>query len=384
MNSVIQFAFNHSRTILLTLLFIFIAGAMAYQSIPKESEPDIAIPIVYVSMSHEGISPEDAERLLVRPMEKELKSIEGLKEMSSIAGEGHASVQLEFNAGFDSQRALDDVREKVDVAKAELPDATEEPEVVEVNVALFPVLTVTLSGPIAERELVTIARKIKENVEALPGVLEADIGGDREPLLEVVVDPAVMETYNIQYSELFSLVTNNNSLVAAGAIDNGAGRIVIKVPGVVEDLEDILSMPIKVTDDRVVTFGEVATINRGFKDPEGFARIGGEPAVTLEIKKRVGANIIETIEQVRATVLADQAQWPVELSVNFMQDKSNDIRIMLSDLQNNIVSAIVLVIIVIIAALGPRSAILVGLAIPGSFLAAILLLQILGYTMNIV
>ena len=236
MKPVIDLAFLRSRTVLLVLAFILIAGTSAYITIPKEAEPDVAIPIIYVSMNHEGISPDDAERLLVRPMEKELQSIEGVKEMTSLAREGHASVTLEFTAGFDSKRALDDVREKVDTAKTKLPDDTDEPTVNEVNVALFPVLTISLSGPLPERGLVQIARNLKDDLEALPGVLEVDIGGDREALMEVVVDPVVMETYNVSYAELFSLISNNNMLVAAGAMDTGAGRLVLKVPGVVEEV----------------------------------------------------------------------------------------------------------------------------------------------------
>jgi len=384
MNALIDLAFSRSRTVLLSLLFILVSGALAYQSIPKEAEPDITVPFIYVSMTHEGISPEDAERLLVKPMEKELQSIEGLKEMKSTAGEGHASVQLEFSAGFDSKQAQSDVREKVDTAKIKLPDDTDDPEVIEINVALFPVLTISLSGPVPERSLVAIARGLQDRLESLPGVLEAVIGGDREALLEIIVDPAVMETYQVKYEELFSFVSNNNLLVAAGAMDTGAGRLVLKVPGVIEDLNDILIMPVKVDGNRVVTFGQVASIRRSFKDPESFARVGGQSAVTLEIKKRLGANIIETITQVRQIVEAERQLWPEALEVAYMQDKSDQIRDMLSDLQNNILSAILLVMIVIIAALGVRSAFLVGLAIPGSFLAAILVLNTLGYTLNIV
>ncbi len=384
MNAIIASAFSRSRAVLLILVFILVAGALAYESIPKESDPDIVVPIVYISITHDGISPEDAERLLVRPMERELQSIEGLKEMKSTAGEGHASVQLEFSAGYDNKQALSDVREKVDLAKVKLPDATDEPKVVEVNVALFPVLSVSLSGPIPERSMVAIARDLQDRIEALPGVLEVVIGGDREAVLEIIVDPVVMETYGVQYGELFSLVRNNNMLVAAGAMDTGAGRFVMKVPGVIEDLDDILRMPVKVDGSRVVTFGEVATVRRSFKDPEGFARVDGQPAVILEIKKRVGANIIDTISQIREVVEAQRAHWPAGIHVGYMQDKSDQIREMLADLQNNILSAIILVMIVIIAALGPRSAILVGLAIPGAFLAAILVLDTMGYTLNIV
>ncbi len=338
MNALIDAAFARSRVVMLMLAFVLVAGTLAWQAIPKESEPDIAIPIIYVSMTHEGISPEDAERLLIRPMEKELQSVEGIKEMSGTATEGSASVMLEFEAGFDSKRALDDVRDRVDIAKAELPDATDEPTVHEVNVALFPVLTVGLSGPVPDRALIRIARDLKDRIEALPQVLEVDIGGDREDLLEVLVDPVVMETYDIRYEELFSLIASNNLLVAAGALDTGAGRMVVKVPGVIEDLEDMLRMPVKVHEGTVVTVEEVASVRRTFKDPEGFARVGGQPAVSLEVKKRVGANIIETIEAVRALVEAERLDWPAGVEVAYLQDKSDPIREMLTDLTNNVMT----------------------------------------------
>ncbi|MEA1049868.1 efflux RND transporter permease subunit [Lamprobacter modestohalophilus] len=384
MNRLIELAFSRSRTVLLTLAFLLAAGLAAYQSIPKEAEPDVTVPIIYVAMTHDGISPEDAERLLVRPMETELQSIEGVKEMASTAAEGRASVQLEFMAGFDSKRALADVRERVDIAQSELPASTDEPSVHEINVALFPVLTIALSGPMPERGLIRIARDLKDRIEALSGVLEVDIGGDREALMEVIVDPAIMQTYGVDYGTLFELISSNNRLVAAGAIDTGAGRLVLKVPGVVETLDDMLSMPVKTAADRVVTFGDVASVRRAFKDPEGFARVGGQPAVTLEIKKRVGANIIETIAAVREIVEREREHWPASLQVAYMQDKSDEIREMLGDLQNNVLSAILLVMIVILAALGARSALLVGIAIPGSFLTTILVLNSLGFTINIV
>ena len=384
MNALIDAALARERTAVLLFLIILLSGSVAYVTISKESEPDVAIPTIYVSMSHEGTSPEDADRLLVRPMERELRSIEGIKTVTSTASEGHASVMLEFSAGFDAGRALADVRERVDTAKSDLPAGTDEPTVNEINAALFPVLTVSLSGLIPERSLVGLARGLKDRIEALPGVLEADIGGDREALLEILVDPTVMETYGLSYAELFSLIRNNNLLVAPGAMDTGAGRLVFKVPGVVESLEDMLSMPLKVDGDRVVTFADVATMRRSFKDPEGFARVDGQPAVTLEIKKRVGANIIDTVAAVRAIVEAERAHWPRAVEVAYMQDESDAIRTMLGDLQNNILSAILLVMIIVIAALGPRSALLVGLAIPGSFLATMAILHAFGLTLNIV
>jgi multidrug efflux pump len=259
MHGLIAAALDRSRTTLLVLLFLMLGGLAAYFAIPKEANPDVSIPIIYVSVTLEGISPEDAERLLVRPLEQELRSLEGVKEMRSMANEGQASVTLEFDAGFNAKLALADVREKVDTARSKLPEEAEEPTVNEVNVALFPVLSIGLSGPIAETELVYIARRLKENVEGIAEVLSVEIGGDREDLLEIVVDPQVLDSYGIDYNELFNLISRNNRLVAAGSLDTGAGRMSLKVPGVIEDLEDVLSMPIKVVDNSVVTFGDVAT-----------------------------------------------------------------------------------------------------------------------------
>ena len=384
METLIKAAFNRNRAVLMVLIFLLGAGIVAYNNIPKESEPDVPIPIIYVSMNHDGISPGDAERLLVRPMEKELQGITGIKEMSSTATEGFASVLLEFDAGFDGDTALADVRERVDAAKSQLPAATDEPTVNEINIALFPVLNISLSGPLPERTLIRIARGLKDKLEALPGVLEADIAGEREEVLEIVIDPLVMDTYEVDFNTLFGLIANNNLLVAAGAIDTGAGRMVLKVPGVIENIEDILKLPVKVTDEAVVSFGDVASIRRTYKDPTGFARLDGQPTLVLEISKRLGANIIETIDDVRAAIDEERSRLPPSLNIGFHQDKSEETKIMLTDLQNNVISGVVLVMIVIMAALGIRSSVLVGFAIPGSFLAGILVIYTMGHTMNVV
>ncbi|QBL08802.1 efflux RND transporter permease subunit [Rheinheimera sp. D18] len=384
MNSIIQAAIQRSRASIMLLIFLFIAGISAYQSIPKEANPDVAIPMMYVSMSLDGISPEDGERLLVRPMEHELRSLEGIKKMTSTSSEGHASVMLEFDAGFNADKALADVRVKVDAARAKLPSEAEEPTVNEINVGLFPVLSVGLSGPISEQQLVFIARQLQENIEAIPEVLEVDIGGDREDLLEIVVDPQALEGYGLDYQQLFRLVSNNNRLVAAGSLDNGAGRMAMKVPGVIENLDDVLSMPIKVDGDTVITFADVATISRSFKDPQGFARINGQPAVVLEVKKRSGANIISTIEQTKALIEQASSLFPSGMQVDYIMDQSKEVKNMLSDLLNNVLTAVVLVLILIIASMGVRSAVLVGITIPGAFFAGILMIAALGYTMNII
>ena len=384
MNAIIDAAIGRSRTVLMVLSLILIAGTVAYISIPKESDPDVNIPIIYVGMSHDGISPEDAERLLVRPMEQELRSIEGIKEMRSTATEGYASVLLEFDAGFDADLALADVREKVDVAKVELPEETDEPTVNEVNVSLFPVIVIMLSGGMPERTLLRHARDLQDSLEGLPGVLSANIVGNREELLEVIVDPVRLESYRISQEELIRSIDFNNRLVAAGALDTGAGRFSVKVPGLFETAKDVLEIPIKNNGDAVVTLRDITDVRRTFWDATSFARLDGRPTVALEIQKRIGFNVIDTIDDVRAIVATEQKTWPTALEITYIQDKSEFIDILLTDLQNNVISAVLLVMIIVLAALGIRSSGLVGMAIPGSFLIGILYLYLFGMTINIV
>ena len=384
MNAIINAALARSRTTLSALLLILIAGTVAYVDIPKESDPDVNIPIIYVRMHHDGISPEDAERLLLRPMETELRGIEGVKEMRATGFEGGASVVLEFDAGFDADKALTDVREKVDLAQPDLPDDTDEPTVHEVNISLFPVLVVTLSGDIPEAKLLHFARGLRDEIEGISTVLEAKLTGNREELIEVVVDPLRMDSYGIDSIAVLQTVARSNMLVAAGTMDTGNGRFPIKVPGLYENLRDILTQPIKVDGDAVVTIGDIAYVQRTFKDRDSVARLSGEPSIGLEISKRTGENIIETIERVREVVGRAAEDWPQGVQVTFSQDRSTNIRRMLVDLQNNVLSAIVLVMVVIVGALGWRSGILVGVAIPGSFLLGILVLAMLGLTINMV
>jgi multidrug efflux pump len=380
----IDAALGRIRMVLTTLVMVLIAGTYAYVTIPKESDPDIRIPVMYVNVMHEGISPEDAERLLVRPIEKELRNIEGVKEMRSIAHLGGANVVLEFIAGFNGDKALADVREKVDLAKPELPDGADEPTVHEINLSLFPVLVVALSGDVPERTLLRLARRLRDEIEGLTSVLKAQISGNRDELVEILIDPMVLESYGLDAAAIIDAVSRSNRVVTAGAMDTGRGRFAIKLPGLFESAEDILDMPIKVSGDAVVRVRDIAVLRPTFRDPESFARINGQPAIALEVSKRTGENIIETIAKVRAVVESERENWPAEVVVTYNQDRSSDIRTMLGDLQNNVMSAILLVMVVIVAALGVRSAGLVGMAIPASFLAGILVLGVLGFTINIV
>jgi multidrug efflux pump len=384
MNALINAALSRIRTVVLLFSLAMVVGITSLNSIPKESAPDISIPMAYVSIRHEGISPEDADRILYSPMHKELKSLDGLKEIVSTSTQGHLSIQLEFESDIDIDEALVDVREAVDAAKGELPAATDEPKVQEINISLFPVMVVGLSGNIDERVLFAVAKDIKEKIEGINGVLEAKIQGDREEVAEIVIDPAKLDSYNIDHSSLFSLINNNNQLVAAGDLDTGAGRFSVKLPGLIESTEDILNMPVKVDGDQVVRFSDIAIGQRTYKDALSRARINGKPALAIEVSKRLGANIIHTLEEVKDLVNKEKVKWPDGIIVTFSQDQSKEIKRTLDDLFNNVLFATVLVMIIIVASLGPRSSILVGLAIPGSFLMGILVLNLMGYTLNMV
>ncbi|WP_119301288.1 efflux RND transporter permease subunit [Dongia deserti] len=384
MSRLVEGIIANSRVVLAGLVLLLLAGWVTYKNLPKELWPDIQLPFIYISMTLEGVSPDDAERLLARPMEQQIRSIEGLKEFRSLTYQGGASVVLEFQAGYDIDKALDDVREQVDLAKPDLPEDTDEPFIQEVAFSRFPVLVVTLSGDVPERSLRQLAERLQDKIESVPSVLEATMSGEREELVELVIDPLRIEAYGLALDEIGTIVARSNRLVAAGMMDTGQGRFAIKVPGLFESADDILSMPVKVSGDAVVQVKDIASLRRTFKDPESVARIDGLPAIGIEVSKRAGENIIETINQVRTLVSAESQSWPPQVKVTFSQDSSQQIRDMLGELENSLITAVLLVLIVVVASLGLRGGLIVGIAVPGSFLIGLLMLAGFGITINIV
>ncbi|UUP17346.1 efflux RND transporter permease subunit [Nitratireductor thuwali] len=381
---IVRLAIKNARLTLSILLFFVVAGALAYQSIPKEAEPDVPIPIIYVSLSYQGISPEDSERLLLRPVETALKGLEGVKEMRSSAYEGGGFVLVEFQAGYDFSNAIEDVRAKVSDAERELPSGADEPSVHEVNVSEFPILVVTLSGNLPERVLSTAARNLRDRIEEVPGVLEGALQGARDELVEIIIDPVKLSSYGLQLDQLVSGVNASNSLVAAGALQGEEGRYAVKVPSLIEDIEDVANLPIVATGDAVVRARDLATVRSTFTDAETVTRLDGANAIAIEVKKRVGSNLVETVDAVKAVSEDFVANMPAGVNVTFSQDKSVMIRDMLSDLQNHVLIAVILVFIVVLYTLSGRASLLIGLAVPASFLMGIYALSLAGYTVNMV
>jgi multidrug efflux pump len=384
MSRFIDYAIDHARLTVATLLFLLAAGLVAYMTIPKEAEPDVKIPIIYVQLSQRGISPEDAERLLLRPVETQLKSVGNVKEMRSSAYEGGGFVLLEFEAGFDSKAALADVRAKVDQAKHDLPRDVDEPSVQEVNLSAYPVLVVGLAGDVPERTLLRIARAAKNAIEQVPGVLQAELRGARDEAVEVIVEPTLLASYGIALDQLVQLTQSFNTLIAAGALEGESGRFAVKVPSLFEKPQDVLKVPVTATAGAAVTLSDVAQIRPTFKDATSVTRVNGRPAMTIEVSKRTGANLIEVVDATKAVVAELKKTWPEAVEVTFTQDKSKLIRQMLADLQNSVMTGVLLVSIVILFALGFRASVFIGIAIPASFLAGVLGLQLAGLTVNIV
>ena len=380
----VDYAINHARLTIAALAFLLIAGLVAYVTIPKEAEPDIKIPIVYTLLTQRGISPEDAERLLVKPVETKLKSVSNVKEMRATAYEGGAYVLLEFQAGFDSKSALADVRAKVDEAKRDLPRDADEPTVQEVNLSLYPVLVVSLAGDLPERTLLRLARAAKNIIEQVPGVISAELRGARDESVEIVAEPMLMKSYGVSLEQLIAITQSSNSLVAAGALEGATGRFAVKVPALIEKPEDMLKIPVASSAGATVTLGDVAQVRPTFKDAISITRVNGRPAMTIEVSKRTGANLIETVDGVKFAVERMKQTWPEALQVSYTQDKSKVIRQMLADLQNSVITGVLLVAIIILFALGFRASLFIGIAIPASFLAGVLGLQLAGLTVNIV
>jgi multidrug efflux pump len=382
---IIEAVTNRSRTAMIAFIVIIAAGIVSYNTIPKEAEPEIDIPFIYVEVRLEGVAPEDAERLLVRPLEQELRTLEGIKEMVSSGGENRATVTLEFEPEADVDKALADVRERVDLAKAKLPATAEEPRVMQVKFSRFdPMLVMLLGGDAPERTLQAISIQLKDQIAGLSGVMEVNIVGAREELLEIVIDPLAIESYDLSPNDVLAFVENNNRLVAAGSLQGEQGRFAIKVPGVIESPEDVLNLPIKVDQGRVVRFRDIATVRRTFKDSTGYARLNGKPAIAVEVVHRGKSNVLQTVANVKEIVKEASQHWPTGITLTYSRDKSYFIKKNISTLMNNVATAVVLVFIVLIGILGIQNALLVGIAIPGSFCAAFFFLSVTGMTINMV
>ncbi|NRA88045.1 MAG: efflux RND transporter permease subunit, partial [Rhizobiales bacterium] len=382
MDSILKNLLNRPKTILTLMVVLIFAGFASYVALPKEGDPDIPIPIFLISLPFQGISPEDADKLLVKPMETELRTIEGLKKITSSALQGFASIVLEFDVNFDKEKASIKVREKVDKAKSKLPAGANEPSISEFNTALNPVINVTISGQIPERSLKRYADLMQDALEGIDTVLEANMQGIREEVLEITIDSLRLESFNITTDQLINAMRRNNQLISAGALQSDSGNFSIKLPGLFKKREDVLNLPIKSDGDIIVTLSDVSSVKRTFKDATGYARVNGKPAVSISVVKRLGTNLIATNEKVREVVAELTKDWDKSVEVGYVLDSSVFIFEVMNSLQSSIITAIILVMIVVMAVMSIRSSLLVGISIPASFLMGFVVISVMGMTLN--
>ena len=386
MTGIVDWAGARARMVLAFILMSVLAGAFSYTTLPKEGEPDIEIPALFVSVPFPGISAEDSEKLLVKPMETELADLDGLKKMSATASEGYGGVALEFEFGWDKTKVIADVRDRMNNVEAQFPSGADKYSINEINFSEFPIVIVNLTGDVPERTLIRVAKRLQERLEGLEPVLEAQLTGQRDEMIEVVIDPLRLEAYNVTAGELINVVVNNNQLIAAGEIETESGAFAVKIPSSFDDQRDIYNLPVKVNGDSVVTLGDLAEIRLTFEDRTGTARYNGDKTVALQVVKRKGFNLIDTSTLVREAVEAERATWSPDLRNAIQAGISNDQSIivdsMVRQLEGSVLTAIALVMIVVLASLGTRSALLVGFAIPTSFLLTFALLAVMGITIS--
>ena len=382
MIGIVDFALSKAKTTLALALVIIIAGSYARSSLGVAAEPNIQLPLVSVSVFLDGASPSDASRLIARPLETRLRSVPGIKELSSSARLSYARIVAEFEVGYDIDTALNDIKQAVEEVKFKLPREAEDPQIREYSFAMFPVMNLSLVGSASLRQKVFIARELQDRLEAISEVLGADLEGAPEEVLEGIIDKSKMETYGITLRQLYTAISNNNLIIPGGSQDTGSGKFNIEVPSIFETAEDVYNIPIKVTQDAVVTLSDIGEIRRTFKDYSSFAKVNGEDAVTLEIRLRVGANALDAKAEIMKVKEEFEATLPPNLSIVRTNDETVWAEVMISELEGNIITAIFLVMVLVIASMGLRVGLLVGLSIPFCFLLTFVILKMVGMEFN--
>jgi multidrug efflux pump subunit AcrB len=375
---------NQSTSVLVMIALIFILGIISYLRIPKESAPDVNIPNIFVVTVYPGVAPEDMESLVTQKLEEKINEIAEIKALKSTSTEGVSNINIEFETGIDMTEALQKVREKVDLAKPNLPPAAEEPLVQEINISEFPIMQVNISGQYSLDRLKKIAEDLKDQIETIPSVLEVELAGGLEREIKIDVDLNKLKYYGISYDDVTKAVRNENVTVPGGGIDVGNKKFLVRVPGEFTDTRLIENIVVKSNSDQPIYVSDIATVDYGYKDRETFARLDDNPVITLSVKKRLGENIIETAESVKGIIAAAKPGFPATTVVSVTNDQSTEIAEMVSSLENNIISGLILVVMILLFFLGVRNSSFVGVAIPMSMLLSFIILMALGITMNMI
>ncbi len=378
-------AVKKSVSVMVLAVIIIVFGIYSYMVLPRESDPDITIPYVFVSTSYRGVSPSDIETAVTIEIEKKLKSIEGVKKIQSVSSEGLSSINIEFMTGIEIDKALQDVKDKVDEAKGELPaDLEDDPAVFEVNLSEMPIAVYSLSGTCGLPCLKDIAEDLKDDIETISGVLEVEVTGGLEREIRVEVIPDKLAYYGLSIATFQDTLASENRNTSGGAIRMGEGRFQLRVPGEFKSPDEIYGLVMGTHNGQPVYLKDVAMVVDGFKEETSRSRLDGRSAVSLAVKKRTGENIISISKQVDEMIEQAKVVWPNNTGIVKVMDKASDIEGMVADLENNILTGLLLVVLVIFFAMGFRNAILVSMAIPFSMFLSFTALYLLGITLNVV
>ena len=382
MIQIIDFAIKKAKTTLLIAFMVIIAGSYARQEIPIAASPNVQLPFISVSVFLDGASPGDTSRLIARPLENRLKTVTGVKSIRSTSYLSYARIFLEFEVGFDIDKALVDIKQGVEEIKYQLPQEAEDPQIQEYSEASFPVMNISIVGGTSVRQKVFYARELKDKIEPIEQILEVRLTGAPEEVLEGIIDKSKMESYGVTLSDIYYSVSNNNLIIPGGNQDTGRGSFNIEVPSIIESAKDVYAIPVKVTKDAIVTLGDIASIKRTFKDFTSYARVNGEDAVTLEISLRESANAIDASNAIRDILKNFESTLPKNLKIAISNDDTVYASLMVKELNGNIIAAVILIMVLVIASMGTRVSMLVGLSIPFCFLMTYLILYSLGMEVN--
>ncbi len=378
-------AIKKSTTVVVLSVLLIVFGVYCYMVLPRESDPDITIPNVFVSTNYRGVSPTDIETSITIEIEKKLKGLDGIKKIQSVSSEGTSSINVEFITGTDIDKALQDVKDKVDEAMGDLPsDLDEDPSVFEVNFSELPIVVFSLSGTCGLPCLKKIADDLEDEIEAVKGVLDVTVTGGLEREIRVEVSSEKLAYYGLTINSFQTVVRGENQNTSGGTIQLGNGRFQLRVPGEFTTPEEIYGLVLKTHNGEPVYLKDVAKVVDGFKEETSRSRLDGRKAVNIAVKKRSGENIIKISEEVDRIIADHSIAWPSNTKITKVMDKARDIEIMVADLENNILSGLVLVLIVIFFAMGIRNALLVSMAIPFSMLLSFIVLYLMDITLNMV
>lgn len=378
-------AIKNRVTVGVLVLMIVIAGVYSYVTIPREAAPDVPIPYIMVSTPYEGVSPEDIESSITIKIEKKLTGLKGVKEIRSSSAEGNSLIVIEFQPDVAVEDALQYVRDKVEQAKSDLPSAADEPVVSEISIAEMPVMYINVSGPVSAVQLKEIADKLEDAIEQnVGGVLNVVVLGGLEREIRIEIDQDRLASFGLTLGELLMLIPSENVNISAGSLDTPGTKFNVRVPAEFVDPGAINYLLLTVRSGKPIYLSDVARVTDTFKDRLSYSRINGESSISLAIQKRVGENLIDISRQVRAVIAEARKRAPRSVSFKITMDFAKDIKSMVSDLENTIASALVLVVLVLMVFMGFRASVVVAMAIPLSMLLSFAIIQLVGYTLNMI